>query len=198
MSINHGGLTTCIYCGQVTGRQLMRLDRYDLGMPSEYHHEHFRCQYEPSVAVVVPCRNREWDRKALLRLLASLEASDFPKQYSLFVPTGGSGDGWESRKDGCEDALRSGIKFRYIVSSDNDSYVPPQWWTEVVKIFDSDHHVGAVTFRFAWDGFLVVRPEFCVATGIRDGGFGDPKEWGWRVVVADHIKIAHDKNIQNG
>ena len=115
--------------------------------------------FQPSVALIVPCRNRPWDFNALNRLLRSLENSDFPKSYFLYVPVLTAPKGWDSRENAIIEALKS--ECEYILVSDNDCYVPKEWWLKSLDILKSDGQIGAIGYLNVADGMAqndAIRP----------------------------------------
>lgn len=147
------------------------------------------------VAVAVPSRNDFRDFVLLDRLLLSLHQSDFPQSYPLFLTIG---YGWGSRRDSVDRVLKC-THADCILVCDNDTYVPPVWWNEVVRIFATDEKIGAINplingqahQRFH-DGFMIFRRQFLLDTGIRDSRFNPDIIQGWRVVIADTVSIKHD------
>ncbi len=134
----------------------------------------------------------------------SLYESDFPKRY-LTVLT--MGEGYESRRNGTEAALK--LNTKWILQSDNDCHVPPKFWKEMVDVAESDSHIGQVQPWVnypappkegvtdiergnGYDGFCLFRPSFLKETGIRDGIYLAETTGTWRTVVAP-VTISHDK-----
>ena len=173
------------------------------------------------VAVVCPSRNDFWDFVYLDRLLLSLHQSDFPQSYPLFLTIG---YGWGSRRDSVDRALKC-TDAQYILVADNDMYVPQAWWNEVVRIFGTDPKIGVVnplvnftTDQVAppnrkhipppdetitdyhrpdviHDGFVVFKRQFLLETGIRDSQFNPDVVTDWRIVIANHVTIKHEKTL---
>src|SRR3989442_10075229 len=108
-------------------------------------------EFQPSVALIVPCRNQDWDWRALRRLLTSLEQSDFPKSYFLYVPVLTAIAGWNTRENGVQEALKS--KCEYFLVADNDTYVPKSWWQKSLEILEADEQIGALCYLNAKDDF---------------------------------------------
>ncbi len=160
---------------------------------------------EYEVCLVVPIQGTPNSMILLTRLVKSLYASDFPKRYLTILTVG---EGYDSRKKGVEAALE--FDTTWILQTDNDCYVPPNFWTQMVHLAESDSHIGAVgawvnhegiTAEIksgeGWDGFSLFRSAFLRNTEIREGGSYDTEEMrkrGWRTMIAP-VTIYHDKGV---
>lgn len=146
---------------------------------------------EYEVTLVVPIQGTTASMFLLTRLIKTLEDSDFPKRYLTIVTLG---EGYQSRRKGAEAALQ--LKSKWILQSDNDCYVPREFWRKMVDLAESDPKIGAVEVVIGFDGFCLFRPEFLRDTGIRDGSYDAEeilKRFGWRTVECD-MSLYHDKD----
>ena len=143
------------------------------------------------VTLVVPIQGTTPSMFLLTRLIRTLEESDFPKRYLTIVTLG---EGYQSRRKGCSAALQ--LKSKWILQSDNDCYVPREFWKKMADLAESDPKIGAVEVVIGFDGFCLFRPEFLRDTGIRDGSY-DAEEilklFGWRTVACE-MSLGHNKD----
>jgi hypothetical protein len=137
--------------------------------------------FKPQVAVVVPIGHRPIDLPLLNRFLRSLEQSDFPKQYLLYVTVS---EFWTSRMEGVEEAIKSGVP--YILNSDNDCIVPKDWWDRWFEKLESDPKIAGILVHEVLR-FAVVRREFLL----------DENNTGWKFVSDDvNTHIEHNKDVE--
>jgi hypothetical protein len=145
---------------------------------------------EYEVTLVVPIQGTTPSMFLLTRLIKTLKESDFPKRYLTIVTIG---EGYQSRRKGAEAALQA--KSKWILQSDNDCYVPREFWKKMVDLAESDPKIGSVQVVVGFDGFCLFRPAFLRETGIRDGSYDAEeilKRSGWRTVACE-MSLGHDK-----
>src|SRR2546426_6141607 len=136
------------------------------------------------VAVVVPSRNAPRDFMLLLRLLSSLEESDFPSQYTLILTVGGTAD---SRIQGIEQAIKTGCS--HILVSDDDCAVPAKWWNDAVRVADKEGY-AAPSINGNLDGFILFTWKYLVDNQIRNSRFAG-------CTANIELNIRHDKEIES-
>jgi GT2 family glycosyltransferase len=168
------------------------------------------------LALVIDCQGGTEQIFLLHRLLSAVDASNFPKRHLTIIS---GNNGWanspednSTRLSGIDYAIQLGSE--YVVYSDTDVVPPPDWWSKMKEVFDSDPSVGVVVVnvlgRFSeinvpergtyfgfpkipytrqiWEGFTGVRAQFW--TEAHDWN----KEVGsWTRALATKLWVQHNK-----
>ena len=147
--------------------------------------------FAPEVALVVANRNRDWDFRATLRLLNSLERSDFPREYILLSPISGNVVG---RLTGLYVALIPPT-VKYILLSDNDCAVPPLWWGQVLELLKDPKKKGVIIQNHYIDRFAVFRKDFLIAYALKEPTIYALESAFKEQLAILNVDLVHDKNV---